>query len=97
MSNATTQAYREQNVPLMNLFEQLSLCEGSDNRSSTSRSRCTSAKSAKSAKSNIDRALFTFKPKINHKSKLLAENSDLVLNFYERQNIHTQKQLEIVS
>lgn len=94
MSNATTQAYREQNVPLMNRFEKLSLCEGSDNRSSTSRSRCTSAKSAKSAKSNIDRTLLTFKPKISHKSKLLAEN---FLNFYERQNVHTQKQLEIVS
>ena len=40
-----------------------------------------------------DKTLFTFKPKLNPKSNLIAQK---FLNFYERQNIHTQKQLEIV-
>jgi len=35
----------------------------------------------------------TFKPKLNPKSNVIAQK---FLNFYERQNIHTQKQLEIV-
>ena len=48
---------------------------------------------SKSAKM-FDKSMFTFKPKLNPKSNLLAQN---FLNFYERQNIHTQKQLEIVS
>ena len=42
---------------------------------------------------NYDKNLFTFKPKLNPKSALIAQN---FLNFYERQNIHTQKQLEMV-
>ncbi len=40
-----------------------------------------------------DKTLFTFKPKLNPKSNVIAQK---FLNFYERQNIHTQKQLEIV-
>jgi len=41
----------------------------------------------------LDKNIFTYKPKINAKSNMLAQN---FLNFYERQNLHTQKQLEIV-
>ncbi len=41
----------------------------------------------------IDRTLFTFKPKLNPKSALIAQN---FINFYERQNLATRKQLEMV-
>jgi hypothetical protein len=43
---------------------------------------------------NMDKTLFTFKPKLNAKSNQIAQN---LLNFYERQNLHSQKQLEIVN
>lgn len=43
--------------------------------------------------SNIDRKLFTFKPKLNPKTKLLTSK---ILSFYERQNLHSKKQLETV-
>jgi hypothetical protein len=36
---------------------------------------------------------FTFKPKLNPKSQVLAKN---ILDFYERQNLHSKKQLEIL-
>ena len=98
MSDVTSE-YRQQNVTAteINLFEKLKNPENDNStpRSSAkfditrSLSRCTSAKSKA-----VDRTLFTFKPKLNPKSKVLAEN---FLNFYERQNIHTQKQLEMVS
>ncbi len=42
---------------------------------------------------NLDKNLFTFKPKLNAKTNLIAQN---FLNFYERQSLHTQKQLEQV-
>ena len=41
----------------------------------------------------IDTNLFTFKPKLNPKSIVLAKN---VLDFYERQNQHSKKQLELL-
>ena len=53
----------------------------------------TRVKSAKLFE-KIDRNLFTFQPKINPKSSLMTQN---LLNFYERQNLHFKKQLEIVS
>lgn len=73
-----------------------------DNSSSISRMSlnlrdCRSASShltENKIKSNFDKNLFTFKPKLNPKSNMIAQN---FLSFYERQNIHTQKQLEIVS
>lgn len=42
---------------------------------------------------DLDKELFTFKPKLNRKSTLIAQN---ILGFYERQNRHCQKQLELV-
>ena len=42
----------------------------------------------------LDKSLFTFKPKLNPKSHLLAQN---LISFYERQNLHSRKQLEMVS
>ena len=42
----------------------------------------------------LDKNLFTFKPKLNPKSHLLAQN---LISFYERQNLHSRKQLEMVS
>jgi hypothetical protein len=38
----------------------------------------------------IDSNLFTFKPKLNPKSLEIAQN---ILNFYERQDLHSKKQL----
>jgi hypothetical protein len=41
----------------------------------------------------LDPNLFTFKPKLNPKTQMLTSN---LLSFYERQNLHTRKQLEMV-
>lgn len=41
----------------------------------------------------LDKELFTFKPKLNRKSTQIAQN---ILGFYERQNRHCQKQMELV-
>ena len=46
------------------------------------------------AEFQLDKELFTFKPKLNRKSTLLAQN---LISFYERQNLHSRKQLELVS
>jgi hypothetical protein len=42
---------------------------------------------------SINSNTFTFKPKLNPKSQVLAKN---ILDFYERQNLHSKKQLEIL-
>lgn len=43
---------------------------------------------------HLDEKLFTFKPKLNPKSTLLA--SQVQTSFLERQNSHSQKQLEVL-
>lgn len=43
---------------------------------------------------NLDPNLFTFKPKLNPKTELLTQN---IAGFYERQNLHIKKQLDLVS
>lgn len=58
---------------------------GTEKRPSRSRSRRTT--------NELDKELFTFKPKLNRKSSILAQN---IIGFYERQNKHCQKQLELV-
>ena len=54
----------------------------------------TNFKYEKSPQFQLDKELFTFKPKLNPKSTLLAQN---LISFYERQNLHSRKQLEMVS
>lgn len=41
----------------------------------------------------IDSSLFTFRPKLNPKSLMIAEN---LLDFYERQNIYNKNKLELL-
>ena len=43
---------------------------------------------------NLDPNLFTFKPKLNPNTELLTRN---LINFYERQQQHIRKQIDLVS
>jgi hypothetical protein len=42
---------------------------------------------------NLDKNLFTFKPKLNPKSNMIAQNFS---SFLERQSLHSTKRLELV-
>ena len=50
-------------------------------------------RSSKKYRVELDRNLFTFKPKLNPKTQLLASN---LLSFNERQNLHLKKHFEMV-
>ena len=50
-------------------------------------------RSSKRYREQLDRNLFTFKPKLNPKTHLLASN---LLSFDERQSLHLKKQFEMV-
>lgn len=64
------------------------------NNSHKSRSSEAIVKNEREHNFKLDKKLFTFKPKLNKKSTLLTQN---LISFYERQNLHTRKQLELVN
>jgi hypothetical protein len=64
------------------------------NNSHKSRSSEAIVKNEREHNIKLDKNLFTFKPKLNKKSTLLTQN---LISFYERQNLHTRKQLELVN
>lgn len=57
------------------------------------KSSFTNSTSQSKNSNHFNQSLFTFKPKMNAKSNLIAQK---LLSFTERQDLHTQKQIKLV-